>query len=333
MFDGWNFEFHSPWFLLLFLAFLPLLFSDLRKKRRQGVAVPTTSGMKENGSFLFVLFLLKISKYIILSALIIAMARPRTFTITDDHDNNKGVDIIMAVDVSLSMLAKDLEPDRLTALRGIAKDFVTKRPNDRIGLVTYSGEALTKVPVTSDHQVVLDELDNLNPVELQPGTAIGEGLSVAVSHLKNSKAKSKIIILMTDGVNTIENSMPAQTAAKLAKSNGIKVYTIGIGTNGYALFPTSQDIFGDIIFTQQEVKIDENTLRDIASTTSGQYFRATSNQSLENVYNEINQLEKTEVKSSKLYNYQEYFRIFLWIAFVTLLLDALLRWLFYKSVL
>ncbi len=328
--DFLNFEFYSPWFLLLFLAFIPLFILDLKKKRRKGIKVPTTKNMQENKGILFVLALLKISKYMILSALIIAMARPRTFTISQDNDDNKGIDIMLSVDVSLSMLAKDLEPDRLTALKGIAKKFVNQRPGDRIGLVTYSGEAFTKVPVTSDHAVVLDELENLNPLELQPGTAIGEGLSVAVSHLRNSKAKSKIIILMTDGVNTIENAMPPQVGAQLAKSNNIKVYSIGIGTNGYALMPTQTDIFGDLVFNEVEVKIDEPVLREIAQTTGGKYFRATSNQSLEDVYNEINQLEKSELKSTKLYNYEEYFRFFLWIALGVLILDALLRWVFYK---
>lgn len=325
-----NFEFYSPWFLLLFLVFIPLLIMDLRKKKREGIAVPTTQNMKNSGGILFVLFLLKISKYLILSALIIAMARPRTFTITDDSDDTKGVDIILAVDVSLSMLAKDLEPDRLTALKEIAQSFVEQRPNDRIGLVTYSGEAITKVPVTMDHQVMQEELSVLNPLELQQGTAIGEGLSVAVNHLRHSKAKSKIIILMTDGVNTIQNAMPTQTAAQLARSNNLKVYTIGLGTNGYALFPNSQDIFGDIVFTEQEVKIDEAALREIAQTTGGKYFRATSNQSLQEVYDEINQLERSDVKSNKLYSYSEYFRFFLWIGFGVLLLDVLLRWIFYK---
>lgn len=328
--DFLNFEFYSPWFLLLFLAFIPLFILDLKKKRRTGIKVPTTKNMQENKGILFVLSLLKISKYIILSALIIAMARPRTFTISQDNDDSKGIDIMLSVDVSLSMLAKDLEPDRLTALKGIAKKFVNQRPGDRIGLVTYSGEAFTKVPVTSDHAVVLDELENLNPLELQPGTAIGEGLSVAVSHLRNSKAKSKIIILMTDGVNTIENAMPPQVGAQLAKSNNIKVYSIGIGTNGYALMPTQTDIFGDLVFNEVEVKIDEPVLREIAQTTGGKYFRATSNQSLEDVYNEINQLEKSELKSTKLYNYEEYFRFFLWIALGVLILDAALRWVFYK---
>ena len=329
-FDLFNLEFYSPWFLLLFAAFIPLIILDLRKKKRTGIRVPTIRNMQENRGILFVLFLLKISKYIILSALIIAMARPRTFTISQDNDDSKGIDIMLSVDVSLSMLAKDLEPDRLTALKEIAKRFIDKRPGDRIGLVTYSGEAFTKVPVTSDHAVLLDELENLNPLELQPGTAIGEGLSVAVSHLRHSKSKSKIIILMTDGVNTIENAMPAQVGAQLAKSNDIKVYSIGIGTNGYALMPTATDIFGDLVFNEAEVKIDEPVLREIAQTTGGKYFRATSNQSLEQVYEEINQLEKSELKSTKLYNYQEYFRIFLWIALGVLLLDALLRWVFYK---
>ncbi len=329
MFD---FELYSPWFLLLFLLFVPLTIRDLSNRKEKGIRVPTVKNMGESGEIRVVMFLLKISKYIILSALIIAMARPRTFTISQDRDDTKGIDIMLSVDVSLSMLAKDLSPDRLTALKDIAVKFVQKRPNDRIGLVAYSGEAFTKVPVTSDHQVIIDELQTLNPLELQPGTAIGEGLSVAVNHLRNSKAKSKIIILMTDGVNTIENAMPPAIAAELAKNNNIKVYSIGIGTNGYALMPTQTDIFGDLVFTETEVKIDEPVLREIAQMTGGQYFRATSNSSLEEVYDQINQLEKTDVKVSKLYNYKEYFKLFLWIALGMLVMDALLRWVLYKMV-
>lgn len=332
MFD---FEFYSPWFLLLFALFIPLLFRDASRQKKKGIKVPTVKNMGDSGGIQAVMFLLKISKYIILSALIIAMARPRTFTVSQDRDDAKGIDIMLSVDVSLSMLAKDLTPDRLTALKDIAIKFVEKRPNDRIGLVTYSGEAFTKVPVTSDHQVVIDELQNLNPSELAKeltyGTAIGSGLSVAVNHLKNSKAKSKIIILMTDGVNTIENSMPPAIAAELAKNNNIKVYAIGIGTNGYALMPVDVDDWsGDFIFTETEVKIDEPVLKEVAQMTGGKYFRATSNSSLEEVYDEINQLEKSDVKVSKLYNYQEYFKIFLWIALGMLFVDALLRWVLYK---
>ncbi len=328
--DLLNFEFYSPWFLLLFLVFIPLIVLDLRRKKRAGIKVPSINNMQESKGILGVLFFLKISKYLLLTGLIIAIARPRTFTISQDQDDSKGIDIMLSVDVSLSMLARDLDPDRLTALKAIAKKFVDQRPGDRIGLVAYSGEAFTKVPVTSDHSVVLEELDNLNSLELQPGTAIGEGLSVAVSHLQHSKAKSKIIILMTDGVNTIENALPPQVGAQLAKSLGIKVYSIGIGTNGYALMPTQTDIFGDLVFTETEVKIDEPVLREIAATTGGRYFRATSNESLEEVYDEINQLEKSELQVTRLYNYEEYFRIFLWFALGVLLLDALLRWVVYK---
>lgn len=325
-----NTELQQPWFLLLFLLFIPLIIKDAKKKKRVGILVPTTKNMKENSSIVFAMFLLKISKYILLSALIIAFARPRTFSITENPDDNKGVDIILTVDVSLSMLSRDLEPDRLVALKGIAKNFVEKRVNDRIGLVAYAAEAFTKVPVTSDHQVVLEELENLNPLELEPGTAIGEGLTVAVNHLKDSKAKSKVIILMTDGVNTIQNAMDPLVAAQIAKSKDIKVYSIGIGTNGYALMPTQTDIFGDLVFTETEVKIDEPVLKEISQITNGKYFRATSNESLAKVYDDINQLEKSDVKSSKLYNYKEYFRIFLWIALFTLIIDALLRWVLFK---
>lgn len=329
-FEFFNFQFYSPWFLLLFLLLIPLLILDFKKKKRIGIKVPTTANMQESNSILLVLFLLKISKYIILSALFIALARPRSFTVSQDSDDSKGIDIMLSVDVSYSMLARDLEPDRISALKNIAIKFIQQRPGDRIGLVTYAAEAFTKVPVTSDHDVVIDEIKNLNQLDLPQGTAIGEGLSVAVSHLRHSKAKSKIIILMTDGVSNIENAMPPQVAAQLAKSNNIKVYTIGIGTNGFALMPTHHDIFGDLVFTETEVKIDEPTLLEIAKTTDGKYFRATSNQSLEEVYNEINQLEKSELKTTKLFNYQEYFRIFLWIALGVLLFDALLRWVFYK---
>ncbi|WP_379964515.1 vWA domain-containing protein [Epilithonimonas sp. UC225_85] len=325
-----NFEFYSPWFLLLFILFIPLLILDAGKKKSRGIAVPSVQNMQPSGSISLVMKFLKVSKYLILTSLIIALARPRTYTISQDRDDSKGIDIMLSVDVSLSMLAKDLDPDRLEALKKIAIDFVNKRENDRIGLVAYSGEAYTKVPLTTDHQVVVDELNQLNPLELEPGTAIGEGLSVAVNHLKSSKAKSKIIILMTDGVNTIINAMPPQIAAELAKNNGIKVYTIGIGSNGFAAFPTGTNIFGDIVFTEQKTEIDENTLMDISQLTGGKYFRATDNNSLQTVYDEINQLERSDVKTSKLYNYEEYFRIFLWIALGLLLLDALFRWVIFK---
>lgn len=324
-----NFEFHSPYFLLLFLVFIPLIIKDFAKKKKLGINVSTTKNMLVAGNFNWIQKFLKITKYIILSGLILALARPRTFTVSDDRDETKGVDIFLAVDVSPSMLAKDLEPDRITALKNIAKDFVKKRTSDRIGLVEYWGEAITKVPLTSDHQVILDELNEMNPSLDLSGTAIGEGLSVAVNHLKNSKSKSKIIILMTDGVNTVPNAMPPQIAGELAKNYGIKVYTIGIGTNGYALFPVI-DVFG-ISFEEQKVEIDEATLSEISKITGGKYFRATSNESLESIYNEIDTLEKSRIKTNKIYNYDEYFRVFLWISLVFLVIDAIMRWRFFRT--
>lgn len=182
-----------------------------------------------------------------------------------------------------------------------------------------------KVPLTTDHQVVIDEVNEMQPGDVSHGTAIGEGLAVAVKHLKESKAKSKIVILLTDGVDENRNAITPQTATELAKNNGIKVYTVGIGTNGFAEAPSSS-FFGDIIFEMKEVIIDEAVLTQIASETGGKYFRATSNDSLEKIYEEINQFEKSDVRTNKLYDYQEYFRVFLLVALVTLIVDALLRW-------
>lgn len=327
---GNNFEFQNPWFLLLFLIFLPLLFLDLKPKKNSGVTVPTSTGMEAISGMGLLFFVLKITKYIILGSLIIAMARPRTFAISEEQNEGKGIDIMLSVDVSFSMLAKDLEPDRLRALQKIARNFIDTRVGDRVGLVTYAGEGFLKVPLTTDYEVLKQQISMLNPAELAGGTAIGDGLAVAVNHLKDSKAKSKVIILMTDGVQTIKNSLEPEIAASLAANNHIKVYTIGIGSNGYALTPTSIDFFGDLVYTEQKVEIDEIALREIAQETGGRYFRATSNESLQAIYDEINQLEKSDIKNSKIYNYTEYFRTFLWIALLVLLLDATLRWFTFK---
>lgn len=320
-----NFEFHSPYFLGLFLLFIPLLIKDIRRKKKSGILVPSTKNMSVAGGFGLVQKFLKFTKYIILTSLIIALARPRTYTITTDRDDAKGVDIILAADISPSMLAKDFEPDRITALKKIAKDFIQKRETDRIGLVEFWGEAIAKVPLTTDYQVLYDEIDAISPnFEDYPGTAMGTGLTVAVNHLKNSKSKSKIVILMSDGENNVMNAIEPSIASGLAKSYGIKVYTIGIGTNGYAQFP-KYGLFG-IEFEELPVQIDEATLSDIAAKTGGKYYRATSNESLQNIYNEIDSLEKSTVKTNKIYNYEEYFRVFLWGAILFLLMDAVLRW-------
>lgn len=327
MFD---FEFYSPWFFLLFLVFIPLLFRDFSQQKQKGIKVPTTANMNGSSGILPVLFLLKISKYIILSALIIAMARPRTFSVSQDRDETKGIDIMLAVDVSLSMFSKDFDPDRYAVLKKIAVDFINKRPNDRFGLVNYKMEAFLKVPLTFDHDAVKYEIENMDQREMADGTSVGDGLAVAVNHLIKSKAKSKVVILMTDGVNSLVNGLfPPQLAAILAKDNNIKVYCIGIGTNGYALMPVEVDEFG-YIYSERMVSIDEDMLKEIAATTGGEYYRATSESRLEEIYSEINKLEKTDIKVSKLYNYEEYFKVFLWIALGMLVFDAFLRWVLYK---
>lgn len=325
-------ELYSPWFLLLFVVFIPLLFRDLSQKEKKGIKVPTTKNMEPNNAVQPVIFLLKISKYIILSALIIAMARPRTFSVSQDRDETKGIDIMLAVDVSLSMFSKDFDPDRYSVLKKIAVDFIKSRPNDRFGLVNYKLEAFLKVPLTFDHDAVINEIQNLNQREMVDGTSVGDGLAVAVNHLVKSKAKSKIVILMTDGVNNqISGLFPPQLAAVLAKENDIKVYCIGIGSNGYALMPVDVDEFG-FFYQEMPVSIDEDTLKEIASTTGGKYYRADSENKLQEIYSDINTLEKTDIKVTKNYNYEEYFKIFLWIALGMLVFDAVLRWVLYKFI-
>lgn len=324
-----NFEFHSPWFLALFLLFIPLIIKHLKKRKQKGILIPSTQNIQTGNGYFWVNKILTLSKYFILSALIIALARPRTYTIKNNYE--QGIDIVLAVDISLSMLARDFSPDRLTVLKKLSQDFVSQRENDRLGLVIYAAEAFMKVPLTTDHEVISTEIEEMQPGDVAHGTAIGEGLAVATKHLIKSKAKSKVIILMTDGMNTTRNAMPAEVASDLARNNGIKVYTIGIGTDGYAESPAVTP-FGDIYFTPQKVEIDEHLLNSIAENTGGKYFRADSSESLEYIYKEINQLEKTKIKGKKNYEYTEFFRVFLWIGLGCLCLDAVLRWKFFRSI-
>ncbi len=237
----------------------------------------------------------------------------------------------MAIDVSGSMLAKDLKPNRMEALKKVAENFVAGRPNDRIGLVVYAAEAYTKAPVTSDKAIILEAIrgikyDNV----LQDGTAIGMGLTTAVNRLKDSKAKSKVIILMTDGVNNAGFIEP-DTASKIAKEYGIKVYTIGIGTNGDAMFPYAYAPGGGFLFRMMPVEIDVEMMKNIAQNTGGKYFRANNNSKLESIYNEINKLETTEIQELKFYDYDEKFRPFVWIACILVLIEIGLRNTVYRS--
>lgn len=334
-----NFEFQNPWILVLLLVLPFFIFREIKKtsEKKASLKLPSIKAFGGARSSLSaykpLLFLIRMFA---LALCIIALARPRYVDVTTKVKSDEGVDILLSVDTSLSMLAKDLKPDRLTALKDVAKDFALGRKTDRIGLVEYSGEALTRVPLTTDRDVLTQEIELLHSGGLEQGTAIGIGLATAVNHLKNSKAKSKVIILITDGVESINPSgdllyISPRQAADIAAQKGIKVYTIGIGSNGMAPMPVGYDMLGDYVFDMRPVELDEKLLTDIADKTGGLYFRATSNQSLKDIYKEIDKLEKSEINEIKYYNYTELFARFLLPAFLLLVLEAILRRTIFKE--
>jgi len=326
--------FLNPQFFWLFLL-LPLAIGWYLWKRKQQaptLKISSLKGFQAKNSFLAKLKpLLFVMRLLALSALIVAMARPRTVDISNKTKTTKGIDIVIAVDVSGSMLAKDLKPNRMEALKRVASDFVEERPNDRIGLVVYAAEAYTKTPVTSDKSVILDAVNSIKyDNTLQDGTGIGMGLTTAVNRLKDSKAKSKVIILLTDGVNNAGFIEP-ETASDIAEQYGIKVYTIGIGTNGMAEFPYAIAPNGQFLFRMMQVEIDEKLMQSIARKTGGKYFRATSNSKLAQIYKEINKLETTEIEELRFYDYDEKYRPFVWLAGILVLLEIGLRNTIFRS--
>jgi len=263
--------------------------------------------------------------------IVLAIARPQTMDVSTRTKTNKGIDIVMAIDVSSSMLAQDLKPDRLSALKQVAASFIDERLSDRIGLVVYAGESYTKTPITSDKSIVkaaLNEIDYQGIIE--DGTAIGMGLATAVNRLKDSRAKSKVIILLTDGVNN-SGFIDPKIATELAVEFGIKTYTIGLGSNGTARAPVAILPNGNFQYGLTKVEIDEALLKEIAEATGGIYFRATDNRKLEEIYAEINKLEKTEVEEFKYYNYEEKYRILVLMALALLLIEWFTRNTLFKS--
>jgi Ca-activated chloride channel family protein len=329
-----NFEFYNPEFFWLF-TIIPLVilwYVLVRKKNAATLTIPSVKGFKAEQSIVSKLKpLLYVLRIAALCVLILALARPRNVAVSKKTKTNRGIDIVMAIDVSASMLAKDLKPNRLEALKKVATDFVNRRPNDRIGIVVYAGESFTQTPITSDKGIVKRTISEIKWGQLEGGTAIGMGLGSAVNRLKESKAKSKVIILLTDGVNN-SGFIDPKTATELAKELEIKVYTIGIGTNGMADFPFSRDpTTGRLIFRKQQVEIDEKLLEHIASETQGQYFRATDNSKLKEIYDEINKLEKTKIEEFKYYNYQELYRSLIFIALGLLVLEYILKNTLFKS--
>lgn len=262
-------------------------------------------------------------RLITISLLIIVLARPQSRSSWKDV-KTEGIDIVMALDISGSMLAKDFKPDRLEAAKEVASDFIDSRPNDRIGLVIFSGESFTQCPLTSDHAVIKNLFSGIHTGMVADGTAIGNGLATAVSRVKDSKAKSKVVILLTDGVNN-QGSVAPLTAAEIAKAFDVRVYTIGVGTIGKALSPVSMYPNGQYEYGYVDVNIDEKTLGEIAAMTGGKYFRATDNEKLKDIYKEIDRLEKTIFEEKNFTNKAEHFLPFAIAALICLLLEYTLK--------
>ena len=276
--------------------------------------------------------LLNTLRIISIVLVIIALSRPQEISNSSRTKTSSGIDIVIAVDISSSMLAQDLKPNRLEALKSVASEFINDRINDRIGLVIYAGESYTKTPVTSDKEVVINSLTEISfDGIIDDGTAIGMGLATSVNRLKDSKAKSKVIILLTDGVNN-SGFIDPSTAADLASTYGIKTYTIGLGTNGNARAPVALNPNGSFRFGITKVEIDEDLLNEVADKTGGKYFRATDNRKLEEIYEEINKLEKTEVEEIKYADIDEKYRPFALLAFVLISLELFLKYVIFRSV-
>jgi len=329
-----NFEFVNPELFWILKLFPLLLLWFFLKKNQQTAALKISSlkGFDTSKNWLAKLRpILFVIRLVVLSLIITAMARPRTVDESTRIKTTKGIDIVIAIDVSASMLARDLKPNRLEALKKVASRFIQARPNDRLGLVEYAGESYTKTPLTSDKNIVLSSLKSIKyNTTITGGTAIGMGLATSVNRLKESRAKGKVIILLTDGVNN-SGFIDPKIASELAVEFGIKVYTIGLGSNGMALSPIGILPNGSFQGGNIQVEIDEELLNQIAETTGGKYFRATSNTKLEEIYAEINKLEKTEIEETKYKSYNELFRPLILAAFGLLLFELLLRYTVYKS--
>jgi Ca-activated chloride channel family protein len=329
-----NLTFENPaWFwLLLALPLFVAWYIVKRKESQVPVKFSNTASFSKNsfwGNLKHIMFAMKLLAWVFLT---IAMARPRTVDVTTDIKKTRGIDIVMSIDISASMLAKDFRPNRMEVVKEVAAEFVDNRPNDRIGLVVFSGESYTKTPVTSDKVIVQNTLENISySSQIEGGTAIGMGLATAVNRLKDSEAKGKVIILLTDGVNNTGFIEP-KTAADLALEYDIKVYSIGVGSMGTALSPVAIDRRGEFQYRNTKVEIDEDLLQEISKLTGGEYFRANNEDKLKDIYEEINKLEKTEIKETKYYNYDEKYPIFVIIAGLLLVVVALMKYTIMRSI-
>ena len=327
-----QFTYAHPAFFYLFLLFIPMIgwYVWQQKKSRASIQISTLKGFEAAPRTWkhYLRHLLFVFQLGVLSLLIMALARPQS-TSSWENATTEGIDIIIALDISSSMLARDFQPDRLDAAKNVAIQFISGRPYDRIGLVVFAGESFTQCPLTTDHAVLINLFKDIHTGMIEDGTAIGEGLATAVARLKDSKAKSKVVILLTDGENNRGEIAPV-TAAEIAKTFGVRVYTIGVGTIGTAPYPV-QTPFG-MQMRNMEVKIDEPMLKQIAQITDGEYFRATDNATLKSIYKQIDQLEKSKIAVKQFSRKTEEFERFAIPAMLLALLLVFLKNTIFRNI-
>lgn len=323
--------FQNPYYLLFLLILLPIVFWYIWEMRKNDASlqVSTTYSLQRRRTWrtclLHVPFILLISA---ITLLIIALARPQ-LTNKLRQESTEGIDIMMVVDISGTMQAEDLRPNRLEAAKTVACDFINNRPDDNIGLVVFAGESFTQCPMTTDHNVLINLFSAVQFGMIDDGTAIGLGIANAVNRMKDSKTKSKVIILLTDGSNNRGDIDPT-TAAEIAKTYGIRIYAIGVGSYGKSRVPVQTPLGKQYVEIENE--FDENTLRQIAQATDGAYFRATDNQKLQAIYQEIDQMEKTKMQVREYAKRSEYFPPFLWAALGCLIVSILLRYVVLRTI-
>ena len=301
-------HFASPYYLWLLTLLVPMIGYYVWRTLQGGASIQISSVAGVVRAPRTVRYYLRHLPFALRAAafalLVVALARPQDVE-QNVRTNTEGIDIMLAIDVSGSMLARDFRPDRITAAKEVAGSFIADRYGDRIGLVAFAGEAFTQSPLTTDQGTLQTLLSRIRSGLIEDGTAIGNGLATAINRLRESEAKSKVIILLTDGVNN-QGQIAPMTAAEIAKAQGIRVYTIGVGTEGMAPYPAI-DMFGNLTFVNQKVEIDEKVLKAISDMTGGRYFRATDKEKLKAVYDEINQLEKSKIEVMKHISYHELF--------------------------
>lgn len=332
--NGWwnSFHFRNPEFfwLLLLIPLAAWYFYRIKRPARARIRISTTEAFKNyrptfRQRVANAPIVLRLLTFLFI---VVALARPQSSS-SSSSVTSEGISIMISLDISTSMLAEDFRPNRIEAAKKVALDFIGGRPNDLIGLVIFSGESFTQCPLTSDHAVLLNLIHDVKPGMLQDGTAIGDGIATAVARLKDAKTKSKVLILITDGVSN-SGSVPPLTAGDIAKTFGIRVYCIGVGTKGMAPYPF-QTPFG-VQYQNMEVQIDEALMTQIADATDGKYFRATNNKKLQSIFGEIDQMEKSKVEVTEFKQYTERYLPFALMAFALFMLELVLRYTWLKSI-